>query len=175
MNNPKFDFYAKLLTVLGIGNMFKLDLARKVVEIFTVNRAQIGLLDEVTIEQIGKWHEIIHRDAPEGGRMTLGQSIEGLDDLEMLSEQIFIDLAPQMRSRAVQDLHFGFKALSCLPDGDLFVHIRRQKDLGNGFAAVTIITDNAEGFRELWADPDEYIRMKGEIHFSLSEELAAAE
>lgn len=168
--NPKFDFYAKLHTLLWLDH-FNQVFAQEVLAIHQSTEVLMSA-DNVTIETFERWHECLHRKPEEGKGMTLGKYIEGSDIFEVLSEACFEDLSPQMRSEAVRALHQSYKVMAGIT-GDLFIRVRKVKDLGLGFAALTVVTDNADAFREFWKNPDEYIRMTGHVHYSETSETVA--
>jgi hypothetical protein len=162
MKNPKFDFYAKLYTLIQ-NKEFKPAIAEEVFAIYSANQAEISLPD-VTLENLEVWHECFYREPKEGQRMSLGESIEGIEVFEEMVEAVFEDLAPQMRSAAVRELHQDYKQMASIPD-DLFIRIRRVKALDETFAAITVVTDNVEKFRLFFTDPEKFA-YSGEVHYT---------
>jgi hypothetical protein len=159
--NPKFDFYSKLLLLCRNSEIFIRTLAQDIVEIYEANKNQISLTD-VTFENLELWH----------GQMAdcHGGEDPGIEKAEEIAICAFDDLASQMRSEAVRSLHREWKEEAGISD-DLFVHVRRSKDLGDGAAAITVVTDDIRSFRSFFEDPDEYVRMYGEVHFSTAKEV----
>lgn len=143
--NQKFDFYAKLL------NFFKNEDAStphaiELVEIYNSAEGQITLQD-VTLDNLIQWHEEVDRE-------NLHDD-PGITFLETVAECFFEDLAPQMRSEAVQDLLYKWREMAGITeDTDVFVHIRNVKMLGDKVATVTLVVNDIERFRELLKDPD---------------------
>lgn len=158
--NPKFDFYSKLLLLCRNSEIFLRTLALEIVEIFDTNPGEISL-PHVTFENLELWH---------GQIADYGSGEDpGIEKAEEIAVCAFEDLAPQMRSEAVRSLHREWKKLAGISD-DLFVHVRRSKDLGDNAAAITVVTDDILAFRSFFENPDHYIRMIGEIHFSTADE-----
>jgi hypothetical protein len=88
-------------------------------------------------------------------------------------EAVFEDLAPQMRSKPVRDLHHRYKRMANIPD-DLFIRIRKVKALDENFAAITVVTDDVEKFRLFFTDPDKFA-YSGEVHYSEADEEVVPE
>lgn len=157
--NPKLDFYSALLTACS-GKIFVKSAAQKAVDLYEKYPEEISLPD-VTLENIQLWHE----------QMTNYVSGEdpGMEKAEEIAICLFEDLVAQMRNEPVRDLHRKWKERAGISD-DLFIRVRRSKDLGDGVATITVVTDDIVGFREFFDDPDKFIRMRGEVHFSEAEE-----
>jgi hypothetical protein len=156
--NPKLDFYSLLLKACS-GEIFIYEIAHRAIEIYEAHRDEISLSD-VTFENIELWH----------GWMTScrGGEDPGIAKAEEIAISCFEDMAPQMRSQPVRDLHKKWVNKAGIPD-DLFVHVRRSKDLGDGVATVTVVTDDIEAFRLYMSDPEKFL-FAGEVHFSTAKE-----
>jgi len=158
--NPKFDFYSFLLKACS-GEFFVYAIGRKVMEIYEAHKDEISLSD-VTFENLELWHEQITNN-------RVGGEDPGIEKAEEIAICCFEDLAAQMRNEPVRELHRKWKDRAGIPD-DLFVRVRKSKDMGDGIATITVVTDDIVGFRDFFKDPDEFIRMRGEVHFSTADE-----
>ncbi len=152
--NPKFDFYTKLFLVMR-SELFLRAEAQSLVEMVK-DHPEITLT-EVTLENLEEWHE----------QYKMENSDQGIFIMETMTEHFFIDLASQMRNEPVRDLFTDWKKWAGIPN-DLFIHIRKATDLGDGVATLTVVTDDIVKFRKYCEDPDE-VTYAGEIHFSESE------
>lgn len=152
--NPKFDFYSKLFLVMRSELFLR---AEAKILVGMVNDHPEITLPDVTLENLEEWHEDYRLDSGE----------EGILIMQTMTEYFFADLATQMRNEPVRDLFMDWKRWVGIPN-DLFVHVRRSTDLGDGVATLTVVTDNIEKFRKYCEDPDE-VTYAGEVHFSESE------
>ena len=115
-------------------------------------------LPDVTLENLEEWYEQYS---------TNDIHNEGMAIMETMIEYFFADLATQMRNEPVRDLFMEWKTWSGIPD-DLFIHIRKSKDLGCGISTLTVVTDDISAFRRFCEDPDQF-EHSGEVHFSEDE------
>ena len=152
--NPKFDFYSKLLLVMRSELFLRME-ALSLVEM--VNNHPEVTFTEVTLENLEEWHEWYKMENDD----------RGIAIMEDMTEHCFSDLAAQMRNEPVRDLFTEWKRWAGIPN-DLFIHVRKSKDLGDGFATINVVTDNIKAFRKYCEDPDE-VTYAGEVHFSQSD------
>lgn len=152
--NPKFDFYSKLSLVMR-SELFLRAEARSLVEM--VNDHPEITLPGVDLDNLEFWHE----------QYKMENDDKGIAIMEDLTEHCFSDLAAQMRNEPVRDLFTDWKKWAGIPN-DLFIHVRKSTDLGDGVATLTVVTDSIVAFRKYCQDPDE-VTYAGEVHFSESE------
>ena len=74
----------------------------------------------------------------------------------------------QMRNEPVRELHRKWKEKAGISD-DLFVHVRHSKDLGDGVATITVVTDDILAFCLYMSNPEKFL-YGGEVHFSTAKE-----
>ena len=159
-SNPKFEFYSELLRLLQSA-VFDSSLAGRVAEIYEANVTEISL-HGVSAGSLETWHQEVKHPKP-------GEDY-GIELMELIARLAFKDLAPQMRGGLIRDFHRRLKSAAGIPD-DLFVHVRRIKELGEDVSAITIVTDDLPGFRKFWENPEKYVRMTGYVHYSESGEV----
>jgi len=166
--NFKFEFYNNLNTLLR-DPVFDDRLAEEIIRLarrLAMTRVVPGIvrlcndrpsLNGFTVEILEDWHKsIVHppRSGPD----------KGIELAKSIVEAAFEDLAEQMRSEVVRDLHRVLKKLAGI-ENNLFIHVRHSKDLGDGVAAMTIVTDDVTFFKELLKD---YVLAHGRVHYSES-------
>ena len=145
--NPKFNFYAKLLKFIKNTGVVMTGLAEEIVEIYNTNKEQISL-EDVTLENLLRWYEEINDQ-------NVGGEDPGIEQVEIIAESAFKDLATQMRSEAVRDLFQKWKnAAGLTDDTNVFVHLRKLKDLGSGAGVLTVVTDDKDLFRRFLQEPN---------------------
>lgn len=150
--NAAFEFYSKLLVLLGGRNLFSIPLAKEICELGESVHVGLG----VDFEALEEWYRAIDEDAE-----------NDLEILEDIASQCFGDLAGQMRNEAVRELMDKWIKRALLED-DLFVHLRRSKDLGDGYGAISVITNDIVKYR-LFCQYPEKVKAGGRIHMSISD------
>jgi len=137
--NPALDFYSKLLAFVKVG-------AHKagIEEILDLGASEhISLyVDEETLT------ELDDEVASEGDKE--------MEILEDITVHCFQDLANQMRNEAARELFGQWVEKAGMTD-DLFIHLRNSKELGDGFAAVSIVTNDIVRYRRYCSDPEKVL------------------
>lgn len=131
--NPIIEFYSKFLYLMKQMEWFDETLAENLVEI--AKNPNITL--EVDVEYLKDSFEKILEDNDE--------SFELVEEFTM---SCFEDLSSQMRTEAARDL-FRAWVRHAGNFEDLFIHMKRQKELGDGFAAITIVTNDIDRLKKL--------------------------
>lgn len=168
--NPKFDFYSKLNNLLK-GNLFNKELAVEIAELSTLlfktptdPMAEYGLVRAIvtnlSVDDLEKWHEILSLDSTDWN--------ENIHILRNMVKCEFQDLATQMTNEPVRSLHQSLRKIADIPEGDIFLHLRRCKDLGDGFAAMSVVTDDTTALRKFWENQYNYHKLCGDVHYSES-------
>jgi hypothetical protein len=151
--NTALDFYSKLFVLLNFG-LFNIPSARELAELGE-STTLVNL--DVDFETLQEWHEAIAQQAD-----------NDLEILEDIATQCFEDLAGQMRNEAVRELMDKWIKRALLED-DLFVHLRKAKDLGDGYGAVSVITNDIVKYKIFCQHPEK-VKAKGRVHMSISDE-----
>jgi len=128
--NPILEFYSKLLYLMKKEELFDYDLAEELVNLSESKHVSI----EISVDSLKDSHEKLMLDDDES---YLGDE---------MAESCFADLAPQMRNRAARDLFESWNEFTLNFD-NMFIHVRKAKEFGDGFAAVTIVTNNIKKFK----------------------------
>jgi len=138
--NPALDFYSKLLAFVKVGQIGDegiqsiLDLGTSEHVSWFVDEETLNELDDAVSEQSDKEMEM----------------------LEDITIHCFQDLANQMRTEAARELFGQWVEKAGMTD-DLFIHLRNSKELGDGFAAVSIVTNDIVRYRRYCSDPEKVL------------------
>lgn len=145
MKNPVYDFYNLLreMVVIGTygpaGNQVARYEAEMAVKIYETYRNQISL-PGVTVESLMLWHEQIY----------LGEKL-GDRQLRVITSHLFSDLSSQMRNSRVR--HLFTWMVNSITEGlgtkTVFACVRKEKSLGDGITAFTIVTNDHMWLRNL--------------------------
>ena len=149
-NNPVLDFYAKLILFLDERVIDK-DFIKDLAEMGNVP----GVSLDIDIETLNDWHN-----------MCANQTSEEMQVMEDIACRCFNDLSNQMRSEAAREVMERWVGKAGIPD-DLFIHLRKSRDLGDGYAAITVVTNNVEMYRLFCAEPTKVL-YAGHVHLSMS-------
>lgn len=149
--NSALDFYSKLFVLLNFG-LFNILSAKELAELGESEFVSI----DVDFETLQEWHESITQEAD-----------DDLQILEDIATQCFEDLASQMRNEATRELMDKWIKRALLED-DLFVHLRKVKDLGDGYGAISVITNDIVKYKVFCQHPDK-VKAKGRVHMSISD------
>lgn len=150
--NPKFDFYSTLFRLMRSESFLRAEAKRLVL---MANDYPEITMPGVTLENLEEWYEKYS---------ITGSEKEEFAIMETITDYCFADLAAQMRNESVQQLFLDWKSGSGIPD-DLFVHVRKSTDLGNGISSATIVVDDMTAFRRFYNNQD----IRTSAHFSESE------
>lgn len=148
--NPALEFYSKLLYLLHSGVFIK-RLAEDLVEIKDANPDLIKL--DVDLETIEGWYE-----------SSVTEDDEEMQMKEDITVQCFADLSSQMRTDAARDLFAQWVETAAIPN-DLFIHLRKKKELGEKVASVTLVTNDIDKFEEYFKNPQK-CRSVERVHFT---------
>lgn len=151
--NPALDFYSRLFVFLNFG-LFNIPSAKELAEL---GESTLLVSLDVDFETLQEWHESIAQEAD-----------NNLEILEDIATQCFQDLASQMRNESVRELMDKWIKRALLED-DLFVHLRKTKDLGDSYGAVSVITNDIVKYRVFCQHPEK-VKSKGRVHMSISDE-----
>lgn len=149
--NPALEFYSKLLLFFGQHNLFMIPVAKELAEL---GKSEFVNLD-VDFETLQEWHQAI-----------IDTTDNDLEILEDIAVQCFEDLAAQMRNESARELMDKWIERALL-EKDLFVHLRKSKDLGDGYATVSFVTNNIVRYRLHCTDPQKVL-YAGKVHISVS-------
>jgi hypothetical protein len=89
------------------------------------------------------------------------------DSLVFITGACFKDLAPQMRNEEVRLLHEKWLDVA-ENEQDLFIHVRRLKELGDGIVTLTVVSNDPVRFRRFCLNHKNYPLES--VHFSESDE-----
>ncbi len=156
-NNPKLAFYRLLFDFFQV-EKFDKTVARALAAA-AVTHADKITMPEITFENLKLWHSQYQDQGIPGD--------PGVEKFENACGFAFADLASQMRNEAVREL-----LREWISGDDLYVHVRRSKSLGGGFASFTIIVDHEEAFREFMKDPEGF---RGYVKWSETDPNVASE
>ena len=142
--NPALDFYAKLLAYVKVGAH-----EEGIKDILSYSDSEhVSLyVDEETLTELD--------DA------VSEESDKEMEILEDIVAHCFQDLACQMRNEAARELFSHWVDKAGMPD-DLFIHLRKSKELGDGFASVSLVTNDIVRYR-LFCEKPEKVLYAGKV------------
>ncbi len=138
--NSLYRFYWKLYDLLFAGaDDFDQQLAEQIVAIYDAE-PEVITLEHITLDVLRGWYQIeISYRAGEGAESDRN----GIELHEKLMRTCFADLSNQLKNRKIRELVRMFQFL----DLEILIHFRKVVDLGDGFVAATLVTNNAEWIR----------------------------
>lgn len=137
--NPALEFYSKLLAFVKVGA--QTDGIRDILTLGASEHVSL-YVDEETLTELD---DEVSR-----------QGDKEMEILEDIVTKCFQDLACQMRNEAARELFGQWVDKAGMPD-DLFIHLRKSKDLGDGFAAVSIVTNDIVRYRLYCSHPEKVL------------------